>query len=109
MPGRFRLPMFVITLALLALIALLATLQYRWLGRISDAEREGMRTALNARAAGLARDFDAELTRAFLLFQVEPQGTEPLATRVAMRYDRWLATARYPRMVKDVFVAGTER
>jgi len=100
--------MFVITLALLALVALLATLQYKWLGRISDAEREGMRAALNTRATGFARDFDAELTRAYLLFQVEPQGPENLAARVAMRYDRWLATARYPRMIESLYVAGAE-
>ena len=64
--------MFVVAIALLGLIALLATLQYKWLGRISDAEREGMRATLNTRASGFAQDFDSELTRAYLLFQVEP-------------------------------------
>src|SRR5512138_2295347 len=104
-----RVPMFVVTIALLALIALLATLQYKWVGRISDAEREGMRSALNTRAAGFARDFDAELTRAYLLFQFEPQGGgESLAARVAMRYDRWQATARYPRVLKELYVVGPE-
>src|SRR5512132_1512509 len=104
MAGRFRVPMFVVALALLALIVLLATLQYRWLGRISDAEREGMRSALNTRADGFARDFDGEITRAYLLFQLEPQSTDNLATRVLTRYERWHSTARYPHMVKDVFV-----
>src|SRR5512132_1716910 len=106
MAGRFRVPMFVVALALLALIVLLAALQYRWLGRISDAEREGMRSALNTHAAGFARDFDAELTRAYVLFQMEPQAGGSLAARVAMRYDRWQATASYPRLVKEVYVAG---
>ncbi len=108
MGERFRLPMFVVALALLTLIVLLAALQYRWLGRISDAEREGMRSALNTRATGFAHDFDAELTRAYLLFQMEPQATENPAVRVSMRDDRWQATARYPRMVKEVYVAGPE-
>lgn len=98
--------MFVVALALLGLIVLLATLQYTWLGRISDAEREGMRSALNTHATGFARDFDAELTRAYLLFQMDPQATENLAARVSMRYDRWQATARYPRLVKEVYVSG---
>jgi signal transduction histidine kinase len=108
MRGRFRLPMFVVVIALLALIVLLATVQYRWLGRISDADREGMRSALNARATGFARDFDAELTRAYLLFQIDPQATENLPARVGMRYDRWQTTARYPRMVKNIYVTGLE-
>jgi two-component system, OmpR family, sensor histidine kinase SenX3 len=102
---RFRLPMFVVAAALLGLIALLATLQYRWLGRISDAEREGMKATLNARASAFAQDFDSELTRAYLLFQVEPmQAGGNLAARLAARYDRWLATARYPRLIEDVYL-----
>ena len=51
MPRRFRPPMFVIAAALLGLIALLATLQYQWLGRISDAERERM--TVNAERASI--------------------------------------------------------
>src|SRR5438067_1980917 len=38
----FRPPLALFAAALLGLIALLATLQYQWLGRISDAERERM-------------------------------------------------------------------
>ena len=64
--------MFAVAAALLGLIALLATLQYRWLGRISDAERERMTATLNARADAFAQDFDRELTLAYMLFQVEP-------------------------------------
>src|SRR5216110_301684 len=101
---RFRLPMFAVTVALLALIVLLATLQYRWLGRISDAERQVMRSALNTHATGFERDFDGEITRAYLLFQIDPEAAGTLAERVSMRYDRWQTTARYPRLLKDVYV-----
>src|SRR5206468_11894465 len=59
----FRPPLALFAAALLGLIALLATLQYRWLGRISDAERERMRASLNARASEFAQDFDRELTQ----------------------------------------------
>ena len=55
--------MFVVAVALLGLLALLATLQYKWLGRISDAERDRMRATLNTRASGFAQDFDGELHR----------------------------------------------
>jgi signal transduction histidine kinase len=100
--------MFVVALALLGLLALLATLQYKWLGRISDAERDRMRATLNTRASGFAQDFDAELTRAYLLFQVDPQATEDLASRVTIRYDRWQATSRYPRLIKEVYTVGSD-
>jgi signal transduction histidine kinase len=108
MRGRVRLPTLAMAIALLGLIAMLATLQYKWLGRISDAERDRMRASLNTRAAGFAQDFDAELTRAFLLFQLESHTAGTAAGRLAVRYDRWQATARYPGLIKDVYVAGAD-
>jgi two-component system sensor histidine kinase SenX3 len=103
-----RVPMFAIAGALLGLILLLATLQYRWLGQISGAERERMTANLNTRAAAFSEDFDRELTRAYLLFQLDPmQPDQSAAGGVVTRYDRWQATARYPRMIKDVFIVPT--
>src|ERR1043166_1927464 len=89
-PRVFRLPMFVIAAALLGLIALLATLQYRWLGEISDAERARMTATLNDRAKAFGEDLDRELTRAHLLFQADVSGTAgPAASELATRYERW--------------------
>ena len=68
--------MFVIAAALLGLIALLATLQYRWLGQISGAERERMRATLDLRAKAFGEDVDRELTRAYLLFEVDASHDE---------------------------------
>lgn len=108
MGRRFRLPMFVVAAAMFGLIALLATLQYRWLGRISEAERERMTATLNTRATGFAQDFDRELTRAYLMFQLEPTpDDESPASRMAARYDRWQGTARFPRMIAGVYLVST--
>ncbi len=95
--------------ALLGLIALLATLQYQWLGQISAAERDRMRSTSNARAVDFAQDFDRELTRAYLLFQAEPAapGQDP-AESFAARYDRWQTTARFPRLIKDVYLSQVD-
>lgn len=107
MRGSFRLPLVLIAASLLGLLLLLATLQYRWLGQISDGERERMHAALATRASEFAQDFDRELARAFLLFQTDAaQASGQLAERLAVRYDRWQATARFPRLVKDVFVVS---
>src|SRR3954454_25009788 len=107
MRRHFRLPMPVIAGALLGLIALLATLQYRWLGQISGAERDRMKATLNTRAAAFAQDVDREVTRAYLLFQFDTLPPDQnSASSVAARYDRWQATARFPRMVKDVYLVA---
>jgi two-component system, OmpR family, sensor histidine kinase SenX3 len=108
MGRRFRLPMFAVAAAMLGLIAVLATLQYKWLGQISAAERERMRATLNTRATGFAHDFDRELTRAYLLFQVDAAGDPDGAARVSARYDRWHATARFPRMIGGIYLVTAE-
>src|SRR5215831_15361576 len=107
MPGRRRVPMFALAGGLLALIVVLATLQYRWLGQISAAERERMSATLGASASAFAEDFDRELNRAYLLFQLTaPASERDGAAQVAERLDRWQSTSRFPRLVKDVFVAS---
>ncbi len=105
---RFRPPLALVAAALLGLIALLAVLQYHWLGQISDAERTQRRTTLAAGALEFAQDFDREITRAYLLFQadtpIEPMTEEQeLAGRFAARYDRWQATSRFPRLVNEFY------
>ena len=113
MRGRFRPPLFVIVAALSVLMAVLATLQYIWLGRISDAERESRRSTLGSRATAFASDFDKELTLAYVLFQVEPfadpaSPAAGVAARFAVRHERWLAAARFPRLIKSVFIASRD-
>src|SRR4051794_1640031 len=103
-----RVPMFAIAAALLGLILLLATLQYRWLGQISGADRERMTALLNTRATAFGEDFDRELTRAYLLFQLDPmQGDQSPVGGLGTRHDQWQATGRYPRMIKDVYLVGS--
>ena len=55
---------------LLVLLATLATFQYRWLGDVSQAERERMRASLRTRAAEFTQAFDAELTRMYVAFRL---------------------------------------
>lgn len=92
--------------ALFALLVLLATLQYRWTGEVGEAEKARLTSGARTRAERLARDFDREVTRAFLWLQVD---AESLKTRdfgrYASRYARWKQLAENPKLVADVFVA----
>ena len=108
---RFRLPVGAIATLLLVLIGVLAVLQYRWLGQISDAERTERRATLAAGAREFALDFDRELARAYLLFQGEPPlaagdqeaREQDLSARFAARYDHWQANSRFPKLLKEVY------
>lgn len=57
-------------LLLLALLAVVAVLQYRWLGEVSTAERERLQASLQARSAELTTEVDRDLTRTFAAFQL---------------------------------------
>ena len=50
--------------AVLALLPVLATLQYRWLGQVSENERTRLQRALVNAMGAVARDIDAEVTSA---------------------------------------------
>jgi signal transduction histidine kinase len=90
---------------LLALLATLATLQYRWLGDVSEAERERMRTSLRTRASDFAEAFDAELTRTYVAFHVDVDrlDADP-AGAIADTYARWQASTSAPAIVKAIYL-----
>jgi signal transduction histidine kinase len=61
-----------IAAALLVLLATLATMQYRWLGDVSEAERGRLRASARARATEFADDLDRVVTTIFETFHVAP-------------------------------------
>ncbi len=106
------LPSWLLAAGLLALLLILASLQYRWLEEVSRADRDKSRDLLQAAVTRFAEDFDRELTRTFLFFQ--PRTMAPASQRgdgswdlagFAGRYRRWQTYAPYPELVRDVFMA----
>jgi signal transduction histidine kinase len=93
--------------AILLLVALgvLGTLQYRWLGAVSEAERERMRTSLRARATDISQEVNGELTRIYAAFRADTAGldAEP-AKAIANAYSRWRESAQHPDLVKAIYL-----
>jgi signal transduction histidine kinase len=86
---------------LTAALVILGTLQYRWIGEIANAERQRMRAGLEFAAHHFSDEFDHELTRMFLAFQLPmPDAT---ADHLLHRYDEWAAAARDPKIVRAVY------
>ena len=61
----------VLVAALLALLPVLATAQYRWLGQISENERGRLQRALLNAMSGVARDLDTEVASAVGQLDIE--------------------------------------
>src|SRR5262245_61295063 len=99
----------ILPIALVALVALLATLQYRWLGQVSEAERDRLRTSLRQSAKEFADDFDRELVTIYQALQ--PNATALLGhnwSPFATRFDDWRKTTKYPQLVKTVYLQNDE-
>ena len=110
--------LLVLALASLVLLPLLAFWQYRWLGEVSQAERERMQRNLQASAAQFSLEFDRELTRAYLFFQANsavrivrpgqpPRPDNALSPQedIATRYRQWSEAAKHARLVKAIYEA----
>jgi signal transduction histidine kinase len=99
----------IVVVALLLLLPLLAALQYRWLGQVSEGEREYIKANLRATAERFSRDFDQELTRLYLAFDSRaPSPAEvenaPLEAYTA-KYEQWRQSVAHPQLVKTIFLA----
>ena len=91
-----------ISLAVLTVaLVVLGHMQYRWIGDLADAERQRMQAGIEFAAHHFSDEFDHELTRMFLAFQLPmPDAT---ADHLLKRYDEWAATARDPKIVRAVY------
>lgn len=102
---RFLLPAVVGSLTVL--LAILAILQYRWIGEIGQAERERLQAGLEAAADRAVAEVDREITRAWLSFQPSRSQPEDQANRregLIRQVHAWRRTASVPALVRDVFV-----
>jgi len=90
--------------ALLVLLGVLGTLQYRWLGEVSNAERERLRATLRTRATDFSRDFDREITRAYMAFRADPELFSGNAAAVLSdAYARAQADSTIGGIIKSVY------
>jgi signal transduction histidine kinase len=103
--------LWALALALLALLPLLAVFQYRWLGQVSEGERERKKSVLTTMARQLCHDFDSELTALYFYFQPASTpidgATDQSQGDFAARYRRWRETAARPKLIKEVYQTQT--
>jgi signal transduction histidine kinase len=97
----------VLLAVVIVLLPIAAALQYRWLGRVADAEQERMRAVLRSAASQFGDSFDGELTRAYVLFHHQPGvDLSRMAAEYGRAFDEWQASAAHPEMLRDVYVVA---
>ena len=90
---------------LVLLLAVLATLQYRWIAQLSEAERARLKEGLDQAAVGYCEDFDREIARAYAVFSLDPRdGERELAQVLAERMAEWRSEAVWPELVNALLV-----
>ncbi|MFL6278383.1 MAG: sensor histidine kinase [Blastocatellia bacterium] len=97
--------MLVLVVALIALLPLLAVLQFRWLGEVSRAEHDRMQASLKTAVANFTQDFDRELSRACLSLRMDARTEHQRDWQTyARRYDQWAQSAPYPQLVSGIYL-----
>jgi signal transduction histidine kinase len=106
-----RLPIgLIVPAALVVLVGALASLQYRWLGQVSEAERERLQTSLRQRAEEFADEFDREVLHMYVALQADTQAGQEADNEVfARRYDAWRSSAKYAEMLRALYLVEPEQ
>jgi signal transduction histidine kinase len=90
---------------LAALLLMLASLQWRWLGQISADERDRMQASLRSQVGQFTQEFDRELTRAYFWLQAD-RGPNVTAADSVGHFQRWFSTAPQPELVRAIHVVS---
>src|SRR5215467_13635583 len=94
--------LLIVVAILILLLPLLAYLQYDWLGKVSEREREQMQAALRRTLGQFSQDFNREIARMFVQFQNRPISGKQSLPEYEKLYAHWNATAPYPRLLRDI-------
>jgi signal transduction histidine kinase len=91
---------------MLAAVALiLGGLQYRWIGEISRAERERMKSSLQTSLNRVSRDFNTEVSAACSRLTPANEGQTPSSAEYAAQYLRWRSAAQRRAMFRTIAIA----
>ena len=94
-----------LTALLVILLPVLAFMQYRWVGQVSEGERERMQRNLETAADQFRRSFELEITRAAVdLAAGATTAQEGSSDQYSERYTRWLNGADHPQIVANIFL-----
>ncbi|HEV7645782.1 MAG TPA: HAMP domain-containing sensor histidine kinase [Pyrinomonadaceae bacterium] len=96
-----------LVLVLFGLLGLLATLQYRWVGQISSAERDRLQKRLQTDTERFADDFNNEIRKVYFNFQIDADAwREKGGPEFNQRLAYWKEKSAYPALPSDFYFIG---
>lgn len=84
---------------LLVILLALGFVQYKWIDQLTEAQRQRTEANLTAALSNIESDFDIEITRAFVAFQVPVSNLSN-----AEHYEEWRRHAPYPNLIRGVYI-----
>ncbi len=91
----------VLMVLLVAGLAVLATLQYRWIDRVSDAESLRIRASIDFAARRFTQELMSEIEELHVALTNPPPGVEA----VISNYYDWQQRAKHPSLVEAIYAA----
>lgn len=89
---------YLLVLGLAVLLCSLAFFQYKWLGQISEAEKERLQKRLEIDANHFADDFNRLFQNAYFSFQLNGENWD---SNFLERYELWQQKSTYPQLIKE--------
>lgn len=91
--------------SLAGLLIVLATLQYRWIGQVSEAERQRREINLQSAVRIFRQEFYTELLHVCLAFRLEPRFVASRDwQRLVGPYEDWKRYSARPELVSDLLI-----
>ena len=101
LPGWLWIPMLV-----LPPLIVMGVLQFRWLAQLSEHEHKQRHAQLKAAASRFADEFNRELTRAYVAFQLDGDAlARGDAHEASSHCEYWKVHAPRPQLIRDIWLA----
>ena len=100
----------IIGAVLVVLLLALASLQYYWIGQLSEAKKSELQQALGDSAARFSYEFNRELGRVYsAIVMGRPWSEGDTEERYAERFRQWSLTSAHPRILKRLYLSKGEK
>ena len=102
--------MLAVVVGLLALLPILAALQYRWIGQLSNGEVDRLRSNMQTSAELFGQAVNQEIFPAQFAFRVSFTGSlEQISRELSLNYQYWASRVSRPDLIENIYWIDYDR